>query len=296
LPARIRIAAALHPTLDTAPFHGVSMTPALPARRRTPSRLLVLGAALAAGVFLAIATAPDDATRHRARPAIVIVADATAADAPAAVKPPSDAAAEPADKAGVDAEVSIGEKGVVIKRRRGPDHTADVVVDGQEFDSFEQFVEKAPWLAGLVFMVTALVFLVPLIVIILVIWYKMRSNRLRNETMLKLAERGVVAPGVAMEAVGTPGVSLQSLPATAPLYEQAKQVRKRAAWSDLRKGVILGGLGLGLTFWSMLDDGTANGFGLVLLFVGIGYVILWYFEERQLGTRPGAPTDPKGGV
>jgi hypothetical protein len=114
--------------------------------------------------------------------------------------------------------------------------------------------------------------------------------------MLKLAERGVVAPGVAMEAVGTPGVSLQSLPATAPLYEQAKQVRKRAAWSDLRKGVILGGLGLGLTFWSMLDDGTANGFGLVLLFVGIGYVILWYFEERQLGTRPGAPTDPKGGV
>ena len=272
------------------------MIPVLAARRRTPPRLLVLGAAFAAGAVLAIATTPDGASRHRPISAIVIVADAAAADAPAAVKPAPDATAEPADKAGVDAEVSIGEKGVVIKRRRGPDHAADVVVDGQEFDSFEQFVEKAPWLAGLVFMVTALFFLVPLVVIILVIWYKMRSNRLRNETMLKLAERGVVAPGVAMEAVATPGVSLQSLPATAPLYEQAKQVRKRAAWSDLRKGVILGGLGLGLTFWSMLDDGTANGFGLVLLFVGIGYVILWYFEERQLGTRPGAPTDPKGGV
>ena len=60
------------------------------------------------------------------------------------------------------------------------------------------------------------------------------------------------------------------MPSTAPLYEQAKQVRKRAAWSDLRKGVLMLGVGLGLTFWSMLDDGTPNSVGLVLLFVGIG--------------------------
>ena len=62
-------------------------------------------------------------------------------------------------------------------------------------------------------------------------------------------------------------------------------MRKRAAWSDLRKGIVMLGIGLGLIFWSMLDEGTANGFGLILLFVGIGYIVLWYFEERQVGER-----------
>jgi hypothetical protein len=73
-------------------------------------------------------------------------------------------------------------------------------------------------------------------------------------------------------------------------------VGKRAAWSDLRKGVIMGGIGLGLTFYSMLADGEANGLGLVLLFVGIGYCALWYFEDRQLGPRRPSSSDPRGGA
>jgi serine/threonine-protein kinase len=44
-----------------------------------------------------------------------------------------------------------------------------------------------------------------------------------------------------------------------------------------------------------LDDGEPYGFGLVLLFVGIGFVVLWYFEERQMGTRSGAPGPGPGG-
>ncbi len=93
----------------------------------------------------------------------------------------------------VDAEISISESGVTIRKRGGSDEP-HVVVDDIEFDSFEEFVEKAPWLAALVFMVTGLVFLMPLLIIGLIIWYKVRSNRMRNETMLKLAERGVVPP------------------------------------------------------------------------------------------------------
>ena len=105
-----------------------------------------------------------------------------------------------------------------------------------------------------------------------------------NETMLRLAEKGVVPPAEAMSALagGNAAAALIAGPATAPIYEQAKQIRRRAAWSDLRKGVILAGVGLGLTFFSMLDDGTPNSVGLVLLFVGIGYLVLWWFEERQL--------------
>ena len=31
----------------------------------------------------------------------------------------------------------------------------------------------------------------------------------------------------------------------------------------------------------MLEDGSANVLGLVLLFVGIGYVVLWFLEDRH---------------
>ena len=127
----------------------------------------------------------------------------------------------------------------------------------REYDSFEQFVQDAPWLAGLVFLVVLLVFLVPLLIIVLLIWYKMRKNRMLNETMLKLAERGVVPPAEAMDAVasgnaadgrrgdggaaGTPAVRAGTRAAAAG-----------ASWSDLRKGVIL--IAVGLALLVLFDD------------------------------------------
>jgi len=49
--------------------------------------------------------------------------------------------------------------------------------------------------------------------------------------------------------------------------------------------------------WGVLDDGSPNGLGLVLLFVGIGYIVLWWFEERQLTPKGGgaAPSTPPSG-
>lgn len=255
-------------------------------------RVLVLGVAVVAGFAIAIVS---DSARSG------IAADARAADTvrlqrAAETKPAPSTPSETPSKAqsGVDAEISIGEGGVTI--RKGGGRRADRGRD--DFDSFEQFVEQAPWIAALVFGVTGLLLLFPLLVIVLVVWYKMRSTRMRNETMLKLAERGVVPPGEAIAAVAaTSGASaLESSPSTAPLYEQAKRVRKRAAWSDLRKGVILGGIGAGITLWSIIEEGSANGFGLVLLFVGIGYVVLWYFEDRQVTSPRDGGGGPPGGA
>jgi len=276
--------------------------------RALRSRPVVLGAAFVAALAV-LAAADRAAPPAREHPiAWRVLPDARAADpAPATAAPeaPSTPRAEPGAKleadvpaggARVDAEITIDERGMRITRPgRGAPH---VTVGSHEYDSFEAFVEQAPWIAGLVFMTTALVFLVPLVAIILVIWYKMRRARMMNETMLKLAERGVVPPGEAMQAIagGRPEPALQSGPATAPLYEQARSLRKRAAWSDLRKGVIFGAIGLAMTAYSMLDDGTPNGLGLVLLFVGIGFVVLWYLEDRQNEEPQGTPTNPSGGA
>jgi hypothetical protein len=162
--------------------------------------------------------------------------------------------------------------------------------DDADFDSFDQFAKNSPAIAFMVIMIVAVVFLAPVLAIALILWYKMRKARMLNEAMLRLAEKGVVPPAEAIGALAG-GTPVSSSPSVAPLYEQAKQLRRRAAWSDLRKGVILGGIGLGITLWAVLDDRSPNVLGLVLLFVGVGYLCLWWFEERQLagGNGTGAP-------
>jgi hypothetical protein len=81
----------------------------------------------------------------------------------------------------------------------------------------------------------------------------------------------------------------------APYLEQAKQVRRRAAWSDLRKGVLMGGIGLALSVYSLLADREPNGIGLVLLFLGLGFVALWWFEQRHVVPADTLPRDAAPG-
>ena len=68
--------------------------------------------------------------------------------------------------------------------------------------------------------------------------------------------------------------------------------RKDADWRILKimlPGAFVG-TAIGWVLWSFVSD------AMVLLFVGIGYVILWYFEERQAAPRATPPTDPRGGT
>jgi hypothetical protein len=185
--------------------------------------------------------------------------------------------------------------------KKGKRVRVGVFGDDREFDSFNDFVHTEPGLAFMVVSIVALVFLSPVLAIALILWYRMRKARMLNETMLKLAEKGVVPPAEALGALaGNASGAIAAAPSAAPLYEQAKQIRRRAAWSDLRKGVLLGGLGLGIALWGVLDDGTPNGLGLVLLFVGIGYIVLWWFEDRQIAPQGsgagGTPPTSSGGT
>ena len=75
-----------------------------------------------------------------------------------------------------DGTATGGHHGIVVDKG-GKRVASGVCGRDREYDSFEQFVQDAPWLAGLVFLVVLLVFLVPLLIIVLLIWYKMRKNR-----------------------------------------------------------------------------------------------------------------------
>lgn len=223
------------------------------------------------------------------------------ADASTGAGTPSPGAGNAGDKDNTDVDVSIGllkGKNHIRVRGTGTD---------RNYDSFEQFAHDAPATALFVFLIVTVVFLVPLLIIALLIWYKIRKTRMHNETMLKLAERGVVTPAAAMEALAagsSPGASFGATanPSTpeaaggAPLYDQTRRMQRRTAWSDLRKGVILTAMGLGLSAFSMFDDGTPNSVGLVLLFLGLGYCVLWFFEDRASELRRDPPAPPAGGA
>jgi hypothetical protein len=175
--------------------------------------------------------------------------------------------------------------------RPRPPHRASITIgDDGEYASFSQLVESDPWLAALIFMAVGLFFLVPIVLVIGIIWYKLRKTRLQNESMLALAERGL-APPLPPDVPPTPPLPVAPAAAAtgsaagAPGYEQLVAARKRAGMSDLRKGVLLIAFGLGFTMYSLLEDQAANWLGLTLLFVGGAYVVLWWAEERNLERR-----------
>jgi hypothetical protein len=172
---------------------------------------------------------------------------------------------------------------------------AQITIDGlpdKEFDSFDEFVRDEPALAAMVVLIVATVFFAPVLAIALILWYRMRKARMLNETMLKLAEKGIVPTPEAIGALG--GKPAAAAAAMAPYYEQAKQVRRRAAWSDLRKGVLMAGFGLALSLHSLITSRSPNIVGLVLLFVGLGFVVLWWFEQRHLPAPDGVATGAMG--
>jgi len=195
----------------------------------------------------------------------------------------------------VDTAAAAEEDNAAAPANRGKrgEHIRVDTNDDFDFDAFNEQLQKMPWVIGLVFLVVGSIFLTPVILLIGIIWYKLRKTRLQNEAMLALAEKGVVPPAQAADALAT-GASAASV---APqVYQQAVALRKRIVWSDLRKGVILSMIGLGLSFYAVTGSGEPSWIGLILLFVGVGYVALWWLEGRHLeqaaATRAGNGAGP----
>jgi len=208
---------------------------------------------------------------------------ATAVQTPPASPPPPLPAAAATDSTAASADDSA-----TADERDDPfpfgRHRGRIQID--DFDSFKQAMDVAPWIVGVVFLVLGSIFLTPIILLVGIIWYKLRKTRLQNDAVLKLAERGVMPSAQAVDAVmaGTPPAQAVP-PAIAAAVQQAVATRRRAVWSDLRKGVLLVAVGLALVLYSITDAGEANWLGLVLLFVGAGYVALWWLEDRHLERR-----------
>jgi hypothetical protein len=58
---------------------------------------------------------------------------------------------------------------------------------------------------------------------------------------------------------------------------------KRRPQSDLRRGLVLAGIGVGLTVWLALDGGNKWALGLIPLLMGLGFLVTWKVEQNKNG-------------
>lgn len=105
-----------------------------------------------------------------------------------------------------------------------------------------------------------LVFLTPVIIVIAVLVHKSQRAKRIHQTVVALAEKGLPVP---------PDLFIER--------------RAPDQTSSLHKGVVLVAVGLGLTlfFLSMSERHAPWGVGMIPLLIGIGYLIVWWLEERK---------------
>ena len=261
-------------------------------------RRLVLGSALLAALAVAWLPHPSAVRAAVAYPPVLLAQDKTTSKEIAdTIREATREAQREIAQAQKEAEAAVREAQAehppgTSSRRKG----INVDVDGSEhrYGSFEEFLERAPSLAAAVAAIVFIVFLTPILLLGLAIWYKLRKSRMQSETMLQLAEKGVVPSPESLQAMTSGRVDANIVRAASalPPAEQMKVLARRAAWSDLRKGIVMGAIGLALSVHGVVDDGQPGWFGLVLLFVGLGYIALWYFEERQAAVTMNALRPP----
>ena len=97
----------------------------------------------------------------------------------------------------------------------------------------------------------------PVVLAGLILWYQSRKTQQIHETAIRLAEKGQPVP---------------------PEFFLGKQ----APESDLRRGLVLVGLGIGLLI-CLAQIEVSWGFGLIPLFTGIGYLMVWQLETKNQG-------------
>jgi len=184
-------------------------------------------------------------------------APAASASATVSVSPAQDLA----DKIHQRIEKKLkGHHGIVINGDKDED------VDLDKLGKFGE--EMAVPIVAIVFMS---IFGAPVLIVAVILYFGFSRSRMQHRTIRMLAEKGQPIP-------------------PALLAPPAPAVRQR---SDMRRGVVLTMVGLGLMVWlGAVNDweGGAWSLGLIPFLIGAGYLIVWKLEgKKDVSSPPPAP-------
>src|SRR5438874_8768640 len=191
--------------------------------------------------------------------------------------PPPPAAPSPVASASATASVSPGSNladklhqklDKKLKRHHG------IVIDGNDSDLGEIKSDDIPEsvipLVGIDFLT---IFAAPVLIVALIMYFGFSKNRAMHRTVRILAEKGQPIPA-ALLAPPTPAV------------------RQR---SDMRRGVVLCMLGLGLMlFFGAVNawEGGSWAIGVIPFVIGLGYLLVWKLEGGKKNEIPPPPPTP----
>ena len=99
---------------------------------------------------------------------------------------------------------------------------------------------------------------VPILIVAMVLWYKSHKTQQLHDTAVRLAEKGQPVP---------------------PEFFLGRE----QPYSDLRRGVVLVAVGIALCI-ALNQLGVAWTIGLIPLFMGLGYMLVWKLESRNGGS------------
>ena len=107
--------------------------------------------------------------------------------------------------------------------------------------------------------IVAVVFGMPVLIVAIVLVYRYRKNAMLHRTLAAMIDKGVPIPPELLQP------------------EKTEKPRK----SDLRRGITLIAVGLGLVMFFAFQSRDAVGIGFIPLLIGVGYLIAWKLEEKK---------------
>ena len=208
--------------------------------------------------------------------ALCICSITLAVTASAQPPPPPPAGTSPEPTASVTASVSSGSNLAdrlhqkLDKKLRG---RHGIVIDGdKDEDDLDKLGKVGEDMAiPIVAIVFMSIFGAPVLIVAVILYFGFSRTRMQHRTIRMLAEKGQPIPS-----------GLLATPAPA--------VRQR---SDMRRGVVLTMVGIGLMVWlgAVSDwEGGAWSLGLIPFLIGAGYLIVWKLEgKKDISSPPPAP-------
>jgi len=107
-------------------------------------------------------------------------------------------------------------------------------------------------------LIVAIVFGCPVLIVAVLLYYRHRKNVLLHRTLASMIEKGTPIP---------PGLLAGD--------------KEKAPRSDLRRGIILASVGLGITIFFLAQKDDDWGIGMIPFLIGIGYLIVWKINEKK---------------
>jgi hypothetical protein len=186
----------------------------------------------------------------------------------------------PDNKNRSDHAVRIDDTGIHVGRVNGSPpvdinwgHNSNVPIFGKTIVTLAAIVSPFIFAFGL-----------PVVIIVTVFYFRHRQNKMMHDTVRAMVERGIPVTPELLE-----GLNARNAKADVESGWNNRRPRNR----HLLPGLLLTGVGLALTGAHPSHAGTG---GLIILFIGIAFLIVWLVERKQNGSEERGVNIPREGV